>query len=537
VNIVIRTDASLHIGSGHVMRCLVLAQGLTTQGHQVRFVCRSQPGDLITFIENKGFCVYQLAQAKTELIPVTSADYAAWLQVSWQQDVQDFLLQVDVADLVIVDHYALNADWQQRIGQALNCKIMVIDDLVRHHHADLILDQTLLRSSDEYQSDHHASHNTSDHTCHHTVHHTLHQTSHHTGQVLTGCDFALLNPQFSYYREQALANDVLSSRPRLLLSMGGIDQPNATFSVLTALADMPTLLRPLVTVLLGPRAPHYRQVKAFCLQHDDWIHHLDFVDNMAALMLQQQVAIGAPGTTSWERACLGLPSIIIPLAENQQTISRNLVAVDAAYKVERDEITEHLQRTYQALLQNWSRLRVNNLKLCDGLGLNRVLKAMADLVGVGDLQLRSATEADIKLVFDWQCHPSTRQYALTRQVPTWTEHNKWMRCKLLQQQDYFYIIAIADNTFSGVGVGVGADVGVVRLDKIAAAEYLLSIFIAPDYYNQGIAKRALASLDKLHPNITLHAQVLTANLASQKLFTQAGYQRLTAETFIRYPQD
>lgn len=531
MNIVIRADASVHIGSGHVMRCLVLAQGLTAQGHQVRFVCRSQTGDLVAFIESKDFCVYSLAPVNIELIPTTSADYAAWLQVPWQQDAQDFLLQVDTADLVIVDHYALNADWQQRIQQALNCKIMAIDDLVRHHHADLILDQTLLRKSDEYQSDHHASHNTSDHTGHHTVHHSCHHKGHHSGQVLTGCDFALLNPQFSYYREQALANDVRASRPRLLLSMGGIDQPNATLSVLTALADMPTLLRPLVTVLLGPRAPHYRQVKAFCLQNDDWICHLDFVDNMAALMLQHQVAIGAPGTTSWERACLGVPSIIIPLAENQQTISRNLVAVDAAYKVELDEITEHLQNTYQALLQNWSRLRVNNLKLCDGLGLNRVLKAMGNLVGVDDLQLRSATEADIKLVFDWQCHPSTRQYALNQQVPTWTEHNKWMRCKLLQQQDYFYMITIANNAFSG------ADVGVVRLDKIAEAEYLLSIFIAPDYYNQGIAKRALASLDKSHPRITVRAQVLTANLASQRLFTRDGYQRIMAETFIRYPLD
>ncbi|PKH05283.1 UDP-2,4-diacetamido-2,4,6-trideoxy-beta-L-altropyranose hydrolase [Moritella sp. Urea-trap-13] len=540
MNVVIRADASTHIGSGHVMRCLVLALGLVEQGHQVSFVCRPQTGDLIEFIEHKGFTVHLLASPQTWLEPQHSADYVAWLQVPWQEDAQNLLMLVAVADLVIVDHYALNKDWQQQIKQALDCKVMVIDDLVREHAADLILDQTLLRLKSEYQA--------TDDT-----------------KLLTGCDFALLNPRFSDYRQHALANDILCDRPKLLLSMGGSDQPNATLSVLTALAKMPTLSRPLVTVLLGPRAPHYQQVKAFCLQHDDWITHLDFVDDMAELMSQQQVAIGAPGTTSWERACLGLPSIIVPLADNQQTISRNLVAVDAAYKLELDEIAEHLLSSYQRLLQNWSQLRGNNLRLCDGLGLKRVLTAIGDFTGACHLQLRAATGADIKLVFDWQCQPSTRQYALNKQLPTWAEHNKWMTDKLLQQQDYFYIIEIANSVIADIeitdtevensevaksevvknevvnrsGNQLDSDhisVGVVRLDKITKAEYLLSIFIDPAYYSQGIAKRALAYLDALHPRITIHAQVLTANLASQQLFTQAGYQRLSAESFIRYPQ-
>lgn len=519
MNIVIRADASVHIGSGHVMRCLVLAQGLTQLGHQVSFVCRSQTSDLVTFIEKKGFSVTKLAQAKTALIPATNADYVAWLQVPWQQDVQDFLSQVETADLVIVDHYALNSDWQQHIQQALDCKIMAIDDLVRPHHADLILDQTLLRRSDEYQSAHHPSHN--------------------TRRILTGCDFALLNPQFSYYREQILVNAVLASRPKLLLSMGGIDQPNATLLVLTALAELPKLSRPLVTILLGPRAPHYQQVKTFCLQHSEWVNHLDFVDNMAALMLQHQVAIGAPGSTSWERACLGIPSIIVPLAENQQTISNNLVAVDAAYKVDLDDIADQLIPTYRRLLLNWSKLRKNNLKLCDGLGLDRVLHEIASLDKTARLQLRRPTLANIKLaeikqVYDWQCLPATRKYALNNQVPIWSEHQTWMTKKLSQYQDFFYFITIQD--ISDDQKHHHIDVGVVRLDRVATAEYLLSIFIDPDYYGQGLAKRALAYLDELHPDVTIHAKVLMANTASQRLFTQSRFQRMTAETFIRYPQ-
>jgi len=556
VNIVIRTDASVHIGSGHVMRCLVLAQGLTTHGHRVSFACRPQTGDLVTFIENKGFCVYKLAQSETELTPATSADYAAWLQVPWQQDTLDLLTQVTAADLVIVDHYALNANWQQYIQQALNCKIMVIDDLVRSHHADLILDQTLLRRSDEYQ--------------------LTHDTIHHKSKVLTGCEFALLNPQFSYYREQVLTDDQLSIRPKVLLSMGGIDQPNATLSVLTALAAEAVFTRPRVTVLLGPRAPHYQQVLDFCMQHNDWITHLDFVDNMAELMLLHQVAIGAPGTTSWERACLGLPSIIIPLADNQQTISRNLVAVDAAYKVELDDINLQLISTYQRLLQNWSALKKNNLKLCDGLGLNRVLQAIETLdsgenldslehldgpeyldtpedvdchehisstvysdnsrhnFNTGCLQFRRADLTDIRPVYDWQCQPETRRFALNKQVPSWSEHQTWMINKIGQSEDYFYIITIPDSVATKPYCS-RSNVGVVRLDRMGSGEYLLSIFVDPNYYGQGLAKRALAYLDELHPYITIHAEVLLANTASQSLFTQSRFQRISAEIFIRYP--
>jgi len=439
------------------------------------------------------------------------------LQVPWRQDAQDLLTLVAAADLVIVDHYALNANWQRYIQKALHCKLMVIDDLVRDHHADLILDQTLLRRADEYQPQSQV------------------QASHDETKILAGCEFALLNPQFSHYRQQVLADDKLSDRPQLLLSMGGIDQPNASLQVLTALAEMPVLLRPLVTVLLGPRAPHYQQVQDFCQQNNDWITHLDFVDNMAELMLQHQVAIGAPGTTSWERACLGIPSIIIPLADNQQTISRNLVTVDAAYKVELDEITENLQDTYQALLRNWPILRQNNLRLCDGFGLNRVLKAIANLGYVSGLRLRDTEPADIQQVYKWQCHASTRRYALNQQVPSWLEHQEWMSAKLNQGQDYFYIITIPDPSDEQSHHHI--DVGVVRLDRIAIAQYLLSIFIDPNYYGQGLAKQALAYLDELHPNMIIHAKVLTANTASQRLFTQSRFQRVTAESFIRHPLD
>ncbi len=500
MNIVFRTDSSIHIGLGHVMRCIVLAHELKSQGHNVQFATRPQNGDSIDLIRGRGFIVHELPQPKEWLLPKTTSDYAAWLQVPVQLDAKHFISSVNFVDMVIVDHYALNAEWQTEVRHKLGCKIVVIDDLVREHNADLIVDQTLMRMPEEYKS---------------------------TNEVLTGCDYALLNPKFSSKRESALENNVLPKRRKVLLSIGGIDKDNATLKILKVLQ---TQLNEKVdlTVLLGNKSPHYKSVKAFCGLNANWIEHIDFVDDMAGLMLNHSLSIGAPGTTSWERACLGLPSIIIPLAANQQTIAKNLDIVNASIVVEIEELSHKLISSYYKLLDNWSKYRRNNLKLCDGLGVRRVTQSISNLQieDTNELNLVRATEDDIRQVYTWQCHPETRRFALNSEIPTWEVHNLWMIQKLESVQDFFYMIKIS---------GYNRSVGVVRLDRIKKAEYTVSIFISPEHFGQGIAKRALSFIDNIHKDVTLHATVLEDNTASQKLFTICNYKRVTKDTFIRLP--
>jgi len=501
MDIVIRTDASIHIGSGHIMRCLVLANELVKQGHIVCFACRPQSGDLIDFIRNKGFLVKELVTPVDWQIPQGSADYAAWLQVPWQKDADSFIEQIDYVDLIIVDHYGINAEWEVFTKKHFDCKIFAIDDLLREHQADIILDQTLLRDPIEYEM------------------------LSGGAIALTGCNFALLNPSFRHYREQVSKPQSRPIRPKVLVSMGGIDQPNATLSTLQALSKI-TAERPFVTVLLSPKAPHYGAVLAFCSLHSDWITHVDFIDNMAELMLEQHIAIGAPGTTSWERACLGLPSIIVPLAENQKTISENLVKVGAAIRVNLNEINSRLVLEYNALLTHWASIREVSLGLCDGLGVFRVALCISDLTDGGSnlIALRPATKLDIKQVYEWQTLPETRKYALTKSIPTWDTHQKWMAAKLAIHSDLFYIIESQRSK---------QPIGVLRLDKQGDASYLISIFIDPKFYGQGIAKTALKHIDYLHPDITIKATVLKENEASQYLFSAANYQKISPETFIR----
>lgn len=505
MNIVIRVDASIHIGSGHVMRCLVLANSLRDQGHEIYFASRPQKGDLIEFVRNKGFIVKELITPAHWLTPLDSADYAGWLQVTWQEDAESFIKQCSDVDLIIVDHYGLNAEWELLSKTRLECKVLAIDDLLRSHQAEIILDQTLLRTPSDYTD--------------------LNSNSY----ALTGCDFALLNTHFSGHRVNAMEKTSPSVPVKVLVSMGGIDQPNATLHTLRTLSELVDN-KPAITVLLSPKAPHYESVKLFCEQNTSWVTHLDFVDDMAKLMLTQDVAIGAPGTTSWERACLGIPSIIIPLAPNQETISKQLVQSNAAIKVNINDISTNLLTAYQTMMNSWKSMRLNNVAICDGLGVFRVTESINQLLNdnINSVTLRPAHQSNIKQVYDWQLLPETRKYALNKEPPTWDGHQIWMKAKLVVMCDYFYMIE--SQTQKG-------NVGVVRLDKQINDRYIISIFIDPDCFGRGYAKSALKYVDFLHPNITIEATVLAENKASQHLFTAANYRQTSSDTFIRSPLD
>ena len=505
MNIIIRVDASIHIGSGHVMRCLVLANSLRDQGHEVSFASRPQQGDLIEFVRGKGFVVTELVTPTHWSKPQNSSDYAGWLQVTWQEDAESFIQEAPDVDLIIIDHYGINADWELLASNRLACKVFAIDDLLRKHHADMILDQTLLRKPASY-------------------------TEVNANVVaLTGCDFALLNPQFSARRLKAMKKSSPSLQVKILVSMGGIDQPNATLKTLKALSEL-IVNKPFITVLLSPNAPHYESVKQFCEKNTCWIRHITFVDDMAKLMLSHDVAIGAPGTTSWERACLGLPSIIVPLAENQKTISAQLVQASAAIKVSINEISTNLLTAYQTMMDNWHNMRLANFSICDGLGIFRVTQCINQLASntLNTVILRPATQSNIKQVYDWQLLPETRKYALTQDIPTWDGHQKWMKAKLVVVSDFFYMIQSPMHKHN---------VGVLRLDKQVNGCYVVSIFIDPGYFGRGYAKTALKFVDLLHPNITIQATVLAENTASQHLFTAANYTQTAPDTFIRSPLD
>ncbi|WBA07892.1 UDP-2,4-diacetamido-2,4,6-trideoxy-beta-L-altropyranose hydrolase [Salinivibrio kushneri] len=499
MKVVFRVDASVWIGSGHVMRCLVLADELANHGHDITFACLPLESDMRAFIGERGFNVITLTAPEQVVKPAHDADYAAWLPKPIPDDAHDFIHHVHAADVVVTDHYAIEKQWHEIVRARLNCKIVAIDDLLRTHSADIVIDQTLGREASDYQ--------------------TAGTT------VLAGSDYALLSRAFLQQRENALSRTLTRHVPRVLVSMGGVDAPNATLNVLEALYPY---VNATFTVLLSPRAPHYHEVKQWCSNHDN-VNHVDFVADMASLMMSHDIAIGAPGTTSWERACLGLPNILVPLADNQKMVCEQLVKHHAAIKVMLDEIPTRLLHAYQTTLNRWEALKSANLALCDGRGVKRVVFELEQLRcdDVNGYRLeRASSQQDIELVYQWQCHPNTRKYALNPSTPTWEQHYAWMSAKLHAINDYFYMIV---ERYSGKKMGA------IRLDRLRAEHYLVSIFVDPTRYGKGIGAQALAIINLIHPDVTVHATVLKENIPSQRLFQKASYQQVDEETYIRHP--
>lgn len=363
MNITFRTDSSTQIGTGHVMRCLTLANALKEQGAHCQFICREHDGHIIEHIERQGFTVHRLANnpdASTIINKSTPTvlAHAAWLGVSQEQDAHECinLLKEQQIDWLVVDHYALDKRWQNRLRPHTQ-KIMVIDDLAdREHDCDLLLDQNLGREEKDY---------------------TALAPSH--CQFLIGPNYALLRPEFAQWRETSLKRRQAGELNKVLISLGGVDKDNVTGQLLKALqqANIPRDIE--FTVILGAANPHLEHVKESAALLSNPTTVLVGVNNMAELMASSDLAIGAAGVTSWERCCLGLPSIVLVLAENQRNGAQALAASKAAYVVSSTQkaiqFVECLANDRLALLKTSKYSR----KITQGIGARYVLSEIIKL--------------------------------------------------------------------------------------------------------------------------------------------------------------
>lgn len=332
------------------MRCLTLAEALRSRGAICHFVSRRNPGNLIELIEQRGFVVYPLPSAPEPF------DLFA---VNWRTDASEtskVLAGLD-ADWLVVDHYGLSAEWEEQ--RALpSCRRFVIDDLSnRDHVADILLNQNLGADAKAY-----------------------------TGRVpencliLAGARYALLRPEFQMLRDakQAIGEDQEQPERNLLISFGGSDPPNATGWVLGQIAAQPLPDNWKVTVVMGSGALALEGVKEKAASIGPLVKLIENTLNMAELMQASDLALGAGGATSWERCCLGLPTILVVLAENQQPAADALSSVGASLNIRLGDDAA-LGMALGALTGDSARRATMSRAaraVCDGGGVARVVEAM-----------------------------------------------------------------------------------------------------------------------------------------------------------------
>jgi UDP-2,4-diacetamido-2,4,6-trideoxy-beta-L-altropyranose hydrolase len=359
--VLFRVDASLDIGTGHVMRCLTLADALRERGADCRFICREHPGNLLHLIRERGYTAHGLPvdcgePTAGEGVNRPQSPHAAWLGTDWKRDAEQTraVLGGSPVDWLVVDHYALDGRWESTMRQICR-RLMVIDDLAdRVHECDLLLDQNLGRLADDYSG-------LVPGEC----------------ELLVGPKYALLRPEFASLREYSLKRRVEPQLKRLLISLGGVDKNNVTADVLEAIraCTLPEAFR--ITIVMGPHAPWLEQVRATAGQLPWETEVLVDVRNMAELMAESDLAIGAAGSTSWERCTMGLPTLLLVLARNQVEVTGYLSKAGAA------ECLDYGARLQRQLCEQLASLAVGSEGLaefsrkarsvCDGAGASRVV--------------------------------------------------------------------------------------------------------------------------------------------------------------------
>ena len=365
MQVAFRADASLQIGTGHVMRCLTLADALRERGASCTFVCRPHPGHLLAFIAQRGHQALSLPELQECAQPNHNGTaHGHWLGTDWTTDAQDTQQALSAhtggqpVDWLVVDHYELDARWEEALRPQAQ-SIMAIDDLAdRPHACDLLLDQNLGRTEADYGG-----------------------LLKGNATTLVGPQYALLRPEFAALRSKSLARRQAKPQlQRLLVTMGGVDKDNATGQVLAALHSccLPSDLR--VTVVMGPHAPWLAQVQTQASKMPWPTEVLVGVDNMAQLMANSDMAIGAAGTTSWERCCMGLPSFLLVLAENQLMVAYELEKTGAAKCVNLGGGVKGISNEFSRLqMQNRKALltmSINALEITSGLGAIKVAEKM-----------------------------------------------------------------------------------------------------------------------------------------------------------------
>ena len=305
MRVVFRTDASHQIGTGHVMRCLTLAHALRERGAECRFICREHPGNLLGLIREQGIEAVALPCGSGERnrpghSPEAALAHAEWLGTDWRTDAEATrdALGETIADWLIVDHYALDARWETALRPHCR-KLLVIDDLAdRQHDCDLLLDQNLVADM-EHRYDG--------------------KLPDHCGRLL-GPQYALLQPQYAELHPRTPPRE--GPIRRVLVYFGGADTDNLTG---LAIAAFQSLQRDdvMLDVVINPSSPHAGAIRQQLQGIPNATLHTG-LPSLAPLMVRADLSIGAGGVTSWERCCLGLPTLVITLAENQKPIAAEL---------------------------------------------------------------------------------------------------------------------------------------------------------------------------------------------------------------------
>jgi UDP-2,4-diacetamido-2,4,6-trideoxy-beta-L-altropyranose hydrolase len=479
--LILRCDASVTIGTGHVMRCLALGQAWQDIKGEVVFSMSQATAAVEERIAAEKMSVIHLGSTAG-----SSEDAAEVIQTAQKRS----------ARWIVVDGYTFDVAYQRALKNA-GLKLLLVDDsdAASHCFADLVLNQNVYARQELY-SDRDP------------------QT-----QLLLGLRFAMLRREFASWSEWK--REIATVGNKVLVTMGGSDPENVTLAIIEALSLVKANLE--VVVVVGGSNPHARSLETAAGKFSG---HMRLLKNVAMpeLMAWADLAISSSGTTTAEICMLGLPAALIDIAPNQTPVAKELSRLGAAIHVGIAEVHNYENVANQVrdiLASAESRTAISQAArvLVDGKGAQRVVSATQEL----GLKLRPAEERDCKLLWEWANDPAVRAASFHQEFIPWEQHVHWFQSGLRDREGTRIMMAVDSNH---------TEIGTVRFN-LEADRAVVSISLDKNARGKGhgcaILKMAADELFRSSAAVAIDAYVKPQNEASQRLFENASFQKYPME--------
>ncbi len=475
MKLLIRADASTNIGSGHVMRCLALSEAWQATGGRAVFMSHCQSDMLIQRMNLAGTDYIALGEPHP-----APADLGQTLDCLEEQH----------ADWLVLDGYHFDPAYQQAV-RAAGYRLLVIDDMAHWpiYYADILLNQNLGAEKLKYNCGQDTT-------------------------LLLGSRNVLLRQEFLSWR--GWQREVPIMARKVLVTMGGGDPDNVTLKIIHALERVQVDGLETV-VVVGNSNPHREALQMELRKVRSKIRLEYNGPNMPELMAWADVAITGGGSTCWELLFMGLPSLVLVLAENQRTIADNLDEAGLSINLgwHEDVGASRIAHVASRLVSS-QELRRNmawrGQAMIDGLGKNRVVREMSSQ----GLLLRRVANSDCELLWKWANDPDVRESAFSsRQIPL-GDHNTWFR-KKSEDPGCVQYIGLDENN---------VPVGQVRFD-VRNCEAEVDVSVAQNHRGRGygvaLIRRGVRALREEATVNVIHALVKLENRLSQQAFQSAGF--------------
>lgn len=493
-SLLIRADSDARIGNGHVMRCLALAEQWQKQGGQATFLSRCESPFLQRRVEASGIGFVQLKSAHPDPHDLTTTLVVARQIAASSENIKPW---------IVLDGYHLDPEYQSQIRLS-GYRSIVIDDMAHFnaYHARLLLNQNISSEKLPYRAD--------DDT-----------------RLLLGPRYALLREEFLEFQQSR--RYISKVARRILVSLGGADPDNVTATVIDALRHV-NLDKLEATIVVGSSNPHYDELcsRAASLSSNGQngsspvIRVIHNASNMPELMAWADVAITNAGTTCSELAYMGLPALVLILADNQELVANELSKAGTVTNLGRFENLDAVQigKALSQLCADYPQRVTHSergLRLIDGEGSKRIISAIREAESE-EIRLRRAVLADSEALW-WLANDSTvRENSFSPDPIPLPDHLEWFRARLESPGCRIWVIELNDEIAAQI-----------RYDRIDAEVAEIDFSVVAEFRGRGLGTQALMSTrkvacDELEVN-QVRGIVINSNASSARAFMKAGFTR------------